>query len=143
MGRRSAVLAHPVPDRAGGAHRARGLRRPAKRDESIRGDQLFYNSESDRLADGDGFVEPFDPQALIRGQVRKGHDPAADHPPLTVIVLTPVAFLTDHDEIAKRLTMSLLGAVAVGVIGLLARQLAGDRAAGSQRALPPSTRTCG
>jgi 4-amino-4-deoxy-L-arabinose transferase-like glycosyltransferase len=60
--------------------------------------------------------------------VRKGHDPAADHPPLTVIVLTPVAFLTDHDEIAKRLTMSLLGAVAVGVIGLLARQLAGDRA---------------
>jgi 4-amino-4-deoxy-L-arabinose transferase-like glycosyltransferase len=100
----------------------------AKRDESIRGDQLFYNSESDRLADGDGFVEPFDPQALIRGQVRKGHDPAADHPPLTVIVLTPVAFLTDHDEIAKRLTMSLLGAVAVGVIGLLARQLAGDRA---------------
>jgi 4-amino-4-deoxy-L-arabinose transferase-like glycosyltransferase len=100
----------------------------AKRDESIRGDQLFYNSESDRLADGDGFVEPFDPQALIRGQVRKGQDPAADHPPLTVIVLTPVAFLTDHDEIAKRLTMSLLGAVAVGVIGLLARRLAGDRA---------------
>jgi 4-amino-4-deoxy-L-arabinose transferase-like glycosyltransferase len=100
----------------------------AKRDQAILGDQLFYNSESDRLADGDGFVEPFDPQALIRGQVRKGHDPAADHPPLTVLVLTPVSFVTNHSEIAKRLTMSVLGAVGVVVIGLLARELAGNRA---------------
>jgi asparagine N-glycosylation enzyme membrane subunit Stt3 len=96
----------------------------AKTNQPIRGDQLFYNAEANRMADGDLFIEPFDPHPppLI------GHDPAADHPPLTVMVLTPVSFVTGHNLVAQRLTMAVLGTLAVIVIGLLARRLAGDRA---------------
>jgi hypothetical protein len=100
----------------------------AKTNQPVQGDQLFYNSEANRLARGDGFLEPFDPQALSRGVIREGKDPAADHPPLTVIVLAPVSFVTSHALIPQRLTMAVLGTVAVVVIGLLARRLAGDRA---------------
>ena len=100
----------------------------AKTNQPVQGDQLFYNSEANRLARGDGFVEPFDPQALARGVIRDGTDPAADHPPLTVIVLAPVSFVTREALIPQRLTMTVLGTAAVVVIGLLARRLAGDRA---------------
>jgi 4-amino-4-deoxy-L-arabinose transferase-like glycosyltransferase len=100
----------------------------AKTNQPVQGDQLFYNAEANRLARGDGFVEPFDPQALSRGVIREGTDPAADHPPLTVIVLAPVSFVTSEALIPQRLTMAVLGTAAVVVIGLLARRLAGDRA---------------
>ena len=100
----------------------------AKTNQPVQGDQLFYNSEANRLARGDGFLEPFDPQALSRGVIREGKDPAADHPPLTVIVLAPVSFVTSQALIPQRLTMAVLGTVTVVVIGLLARRLAGDRA---------------
>ena len=100
----------------------------AKTNQPIHGDQLFYNAEANRLARGDGFLEPFDPQALSRGVIREGTDPAADHPPLTVLVLAPVSFVTRQALIPQRLTMAVLGTVAVVVIGLLARRLAGDRA---------------
>jgi 4-amino-4-deoxy-L-arabinose transferase-like glycosyltransferase len=96
----------------------------AKTNQPIRGDQLFYNAEANRMADGDLFIEPFDPHPppLI------GQDPAADHPPLTVLVLTPVSWVTGHNLVAQRLTMVVLGTVAVVAIGLLARRLAGNRA---------------
>jgi 4-amino-4-deoxy-L-arabinose transferase-like glycosyltransferase len=100
----------------------------AKTNQPIHGDQLFYNAEANRLARGDGFLEPFDPQALSRGVIREGKDPAADHPPLTVIVLAPVSFVTSEALIPQRLTMAVLGTLAVVIIGLLARRLAGDRA---------------
>ncbi|HYV59856.1 MAG TPA: glycosyltransferase family 39 protein [Acidimicrobiia bacterium] len=100
----------------------------AKTNQPIHGDQLFYNAEANRLARGDGFLEPFDPQALSRGVIREGTDPAADHPPLTVIVLAPVSFVTSEALMPQRLTMAVLGTAAVVVIGLLARRLAGDRA---------------
>lgn len=99
-----------------------------KRDGAIVGDQLFYNAEANRLADGDGFVEPFNPRYGEPGQPLVGEDPAADHPPLTVIVLAPVSFLTDKSELAQRLTMSVLGVGTVIAIGILARELAGVRA---------------
>jgi 4-amino-4-deoxy-L-arabinose transferase-like glycosyltransferase len=100
----------------------------AKTNQPIHGDQLFYNAEANRLARGDGFLEPFDPQALSRGVIREGKDPAADHPPLTVLVLAPVSFVTSQALIPQRLTMAVLGTGVVVVIGLLARRLAGDRA---------------
>jgi Dolichyl-phosphate-mannose-protein mannosyltransferase len=100
----------------------------AKTNQPIHGDQLFYNAEANRLARGDGFLEPFDPQALSRGVIREGTEPAADHPPLTVLVLAPVSFVTRQALVPQRLTMAVLGTVAVFVIGLLARRMAGDRA---------------
>jgi 4-amino-4-deoxy-L-arabinose transferase-like glycosyltransferase len=95
----------------------------AKTNEPLRGDQLFYNAEANRMADGDLFIEPFNPHPppLI------GEDPAADHPPLTVMVLMPVSFVTSQALIPQRVTMAVIGTLAVVVIGLLARRLAGNR----------------
>ena len=52
------------------------------------GDQPFYNGEANRLAHGDGFVEWAIPGTHS--------PPAADHPPLTVVVLAPMAWLSIH-----------------------------------------------
>lgn len=97
----------------------------AKLDEGTNiGDQIFYNAAANRLAWGDGFVEPFDPHPppLL------GSDPAADHPPLTILVLAPVSLLTDDSPNAHRFTMVVSGTATIVLIGLLARTLAGDRA---------------
>src|SRR5439155_5871839 len=59
------------------------------------------------LARGDGFLEPFDPQALSRGVIREGKDPAADHPPLTVIGL-----------LARRLAGDRAGWIAAGIAAI-------------------------
>jgi 4-amino-4-deoxy-L-arabinose transferase-like glycosyltransferase len=93
-----------------------------KRDEPMIGDQLFYNAEANRLGNGEGYLEPFDPNPppLI------GTDPAADHPPLTVTVLGPVSAVTDESPVAHRVTMALLGVVVVLLVALLARDIAGD-----------------
>jgi 4-amino-4-deoxy-L-arabinose transferase-like glycosyltransferase len=94
------------------------------------GDQLFYNAAANRLAEGDGFVEPFDRSA--------DPAPAADHPPLTAVVLAPVSWLADRPPLEwvddethlthHRYTMALLGTVLVALVGLLARRVAGDAA---------------
>jgi len=95
-----------------------------KWDEQMVGDQIFYNAAANRLADGDGFVVPFDED----DPGRAGTGPAADHPPMTVIVLAPVSWITGQNPNAQRLTMALLGTVAVAAIGLVGRAVAGDRA---------------
>ncbi len=92
------------------------------------GDQLFYNGEANRLAQGDGFVE---------WAIPGSHSPpAADHPPLTAIVLAPVAWLSIHGPLSwvhdathlteERYFMALLGTVLVFMIGLLGRRIGGD-----------------
>jgi 4-amino-4-deoxy-L-arabinose transferase-like glycosyltransferase len=103
-------------------------------------DQVFYNAAADSLALGHGF----------NGQLpgRSG-EAEADHPPLTVIVLAGVSFAFDHPPLQwvadrsvlaphvveqtnvreQRYFLALLGAVVVFLIGLLARSIAGDRAA--------------
>jgi 4-amino-4-deoxy-L-arabinose transferase-like glycosyltransferase len=99
------------------------------------GDQLFYNSEANFVAKGHGFNE-----ALVGVQhpgTRPG--PAADHPPLTVFVLTPVSWLVDHPPLSwfiseslndhmreHRYTMVVLGTLLVLLIGLLGRRIGGD-----------------
>lgn len=93
------------------------------------GDQTFYNGEANRLAMGDGFVE--------WGIPGKHAPPAADHPPLTVVVLAPVAWLTMHGPFSwvddpsgvteERYFMAVLGAVLVLLVGLLGRRVGGDR----------------
>ena len=52
--------------------------------------------------------------------------PAADHPPLTVLVLGPTARLFPDSVLAQRLTMTVIGTVAIVAIGLLARAAAGS-----------------
>ena len=93
------------------------------------GDQTFYNGEANRLASGDGFV--------VWGDPHDNAPPAADHPPLTVVVLAPVAWISVHGPFSwvsdpsnvteERYFMALLGTLLVALIGLLGRRLGGDR----------------
>src|SRR5206468_3703347 len=61
--------------------------------------------------------------------------PAADHPPLTVLVLTPVSWIGNrepvsgwlgepqHDHVREqRYTMVVLGTILIGLVGLLGRR---------------------
>jgi hypothetical protein len=78
-------------------------------------DELYYVAQSDLVASGDGFAKPF------------VGVPAADHPPLTTFAIVPATaiFGVDDDTLAQRLTMCLVGAAAVGMIGLLGRRVGG------------------
>jgi 4-amino-4-deoxy-L-arabinose transferase-like glycosyltransferase len=89
------------------------------RDQARTYDELFYKSEATSFANGDGF-EPtyFGVHFLGSGE----------HPPLTAVVLAPVAFVTDDNEVAMLLTMAFAGGAAVAVIGLLGREVSGPRA---------------
>lgn len=90
----------------------------AKRNQPLSGDQIYYSDAANTLADGHGFVEP----VYYSG-------PTAEHPPLTALVLAPVAYFRGHTSgvLPKRLKMTLFGTAVVFVIGLIGREVAGDR----------------
>jgi 4-amino-4-deoxy-L-arabinose transferase-like glycosyltransferase len=82
------------------------------------------------IRQGDAFWYATTAQALARGELfRNNFDglPTADHPPLTVLVITPAAALFDDSVFAQRLTMMALGVAVIVVVGLLGRRLAGPR----------------
>jgi len=82
-------------------------------------DELYYEGLAQRLADGDGFKTPpllGDPD-----------DENADHPPLTVLFLAPVAFVTDGSSLAMRFAIACTGVATVVLSGLLGRAVAGER----------------
>jgi 4-amino-4-deoxy-L-arabinose transferase-like glycosyltransferase len=88
------------------------------RDQTRTYDELFYESEAVSFANGDGF----EPSHLGLRPLGSG-----EHPPLTAVVLAPVAFVTDDNELAMLMTMALAGAGVVVLIGLLGREVAGTR----------------
>lgn len=93
------------------------------------GDAFWYSSTAHNLGRGKLFVNAFD------GTV------TADHPPLTVLLLGPAAVLFPDSTYAQRVTMTLLGAATIAVIGLAARRLAGPvagLAAAALAAVSPS-----
>ena len=79
-------------------------------------DELYYVAQSDLVASGHGFAKPF------------VGVPAADHPPLTTLVIVPATaiFGVPSDTLPQRLTMCLVGAATVAVIGLLGRRVGSD-----------------
>lgn len=88
------------------------------------GDQLFYSAQALTNAEGRWFEQPF-----LRGA------PAADHPPLTALLLTPVSWLAWHWpglEISavtlQRVFMAMIGATGVVLMGLIGRVIDGPRA---------------
>ncbi|MBM3674497.1 MAG: glycosyl transferase [Actinobacteria bacterium] len=94
-------------------------------------DAAYYELQARAVADGRGYNDPFEylPHAPHRDR------PAADHPPLTVFALIPVAWIGDglglSDETSQllmRFEIALVGVGAVFLIGLLGRAVAGDRA---------------
>lgn len=93
-------------------------------------DAAYYELQARAIADGHGYTDPF--EYLPRHPHRAV--PAADHPPLTVLALVPVAAignalgLADEDsQLAMRFAVMLVGVAAVGLIGLLGREVAGQR----------------
>ena len=94
----------------------------AKAHEPPLGDQIYYSAQARVLANGGGFDDPFRPG-----------EPAADHAPLTALLLAVPTFPVRQAEdvvLVQRLFMALLGGVAVGLMGLLGRAVTGDRRVG-------------
>ncbi|MEY2405242.1 MAG: hypothetical protein QOG39_158 [Acidimicrobiaceae bacterium] len=92
------------------------------------GDAFYYSAQAYANAHGRFFQHPF-----FGG-------PAADHPPLTALLLTPISWVTDDNILAERLFMTLVGTAAVVAIFWLATDVAGRRAgviAGALAALYP------
>ncbi len=96
------------------------------------GDQIFYNAEANTIADGHGFTEP------LWSVTHPGEPapPAADHPPLTVVVLAGVNWLVERPPLSAvsgdpfdsnvredRYTMVVFGTLLVLLVGLLGRRV--------------------
>jgi 4-amino-4-deoxy-L-arabinose transferase-like glycosyltransferase len=86
-----------------------------KLDQPLRGDAVYYSWQAEVLADGKGFVRPY-----FGG-------PAADHPPLTSLAMTPFAWATDSLT-TRRLAMAVVGVAVVIACAYLGHLLAGPRA---------------
>ena len=88
------------------------------RDETVHlYDEVYYLTQSRVLATGHGF------------QTFSGGGPQAAHPPLTVLVATPASWFygLPRGFVPQRLSMAVLGAIAVGIIGLVGLLAAGPR----------------
>lgn len=81
------------------------------------GDAVYYMAQAWRLAEAGRFDDPANVGM-----------PAADHPPLTALLLTPAAMVRDQTVILGRVTMAVVGTATIVVLALLARRLAGDAA---------------
>ncbi|MET0728248.1 MAG: hypothetical protein ABWZ76_08125, partial [Acidimicrobiales bacterium] len=70
-------------------------------------DATYYELQASSIVRGEGFFD--DPFLLNRNP--DDHQPAADHPPLTVIALLPAATIDDSRtaNLAMRFTMVLIG----------------------------------
>jgi hypothetical protein len=90
----------------------------AKRGEAVVGDQIYYSAQAVTIANGRWFADPF-----VEGAY------AADHAPLTSLLLAPVSWSDDNPFLAQRLLMACFGVAVVIGIGVLARWLFGRRVA--------------
>ncbi len=87
----------------------------AKSGDELKGDQFYYSIQARMIADGRGFEEPFNDGAE-----------AADHPPMTVLVVALVSWGSDP-VMRQRLLMAFLGAGVVWLVGLLGMRVVGRR----------------
>ena len=88
----------------------------AKPNQELLGDQIYYSAQARTIAEGNWFDEPLQPGR-----------PAADHPPLTALVMAPAAAVAPGSVMAQRYLMAAYGVGAVALIGLLGRKVAGRR----------------
>jgi hypothetical protein len=78
------------------------------------GDAFWYGTVAATTADGHWFVDAF------------SGGPTAAHPPLTVLALLLTSPISTS-VLTQRLTMAIIGALGVGAVGLLGREVGGDR----------------
>lgn len=87
-----------------------------------------FNGDDDLFDEGDAFA--YGPTAL---NTAKGHwfvnafygTHFADHPPMTVAALTPTGWLFPDSYMAQRITHCVFGTIAIVVVGMVGRSLAG------------------
>ena len=98
-------------------------------------DGLWYHTQANLVADGKGFIDPL--AYVFQSRVRE----SAGHPPLWVVALGAVSWFGGTSAYAHQITQVVAAALAVGAIGLLGREVLGDRgglvAAGIAALYPP------
>jgi 4-amino-4-deoxy-L-arabinose transferase-like glycosyltransferase len=85
------------------------------------GDWFFYHWQANDIAAGNGFDEPY--------RLRFDHVllPSAGHPPLYPLLLSAVSALGGTGTLAHRAAGLPLGALTIGLVGLLGRRAGGER----------------
>jgi 4-amino-4-deoxy-L-arabinose transferase-like glycosyltransferase len=91
-----------------------------QRDIDFGGDARFYHEGANLLADGKGFISPFEYQ---QGHVVE----AADHPPLYIVFLAVPSALRMTSTLTHLLWSCALGTATIVLIGLLGRALVNER----------------
>jgi 4-amino-4-deoxy-L-arabinose transferase-like glycosyltransferase len=86
------------------------------------GDPFYYHEGANLLADGKGFVDPF--QYVYEGRTL----PGAYHPPGYVVALALTSVFGFTSELAHQHWSALISLTAIPLIALLGRRLAGPRA---------------
>ncbi len=87
--------------------------------ELVTGDAYWYHFQAKLVAEGRGFLHPFD--FYKDGIVA----PGADHPPGFVLILAALDVIGIDTPQGQRLVMCIVGTASVVVMALLARRLAG------------------
>lgn len=87
----------------------------------VTGDAYWYHFQAKLVAEGRGFLHPFD--FYKDGIVA----PGADHPPGFVLLLAFLDKIGIDTPQGQRIAMCVLGTVTIAVIAVLARRLAGNR----------------
>lgn len=91
------------------------------------GDDFFYHSVANTIADGRGFVDPF--KTLVDGRLVDGTQgrpiPTAFHPPLFPALLAVGSLLGADSYHAHQAIGCLFGAGTVAAIGLIGRRVGG------------------
>ena len=89
----------------------------------LAGDAFFYHWQGRAVGEGLGFVDP------VTWRATGDTIPSAGHVPGYSAFLGLVSFVGADSVTAHRIASSVLGAAVIVLIGLIARRLAGDRAA--------------
>jgi 4-amino-4-deoxy-L-arabinose transferase-like glycosyltransferase len=101
----------------------------SKDDKSSFYDAAYYELQARAVADGRGYNDPFQ---FLPNHPHKSI-PAAEHPPLTVFALVPVAWVgdrldlsTDTSQLLMRFEIMVVGLAGVVLLALLGREIAGE-----------------
>lgn len=99
------------------------------------GDTHYVAVQADRLLAGDGFVDA----TKVVFEVGAPDDPGAAHPPLFTLILALLQAVGLDSVGAWRIAIAAVGSVGVGLLGVAAWRLGGDR----DHATGPDSRTLG
>ncbi len=89
--------------------------------ELVTGDAYWYHFQARLVAEGRGFLHPFD---FYKDGVIT---PGADHPPGFVLVLAALDRLGIDSAQGQRLAMCLVGTASIAVVAFLGRRIGGDK----------------